>query len=88
MNPRSIRTVGFAAILLLVIAAVSPAAPLQLFLYAVAAFCAFLPLAFGSEKWRIIGLVVMILGLAMAAKAWPQARKHMQDYRTPRYVGR
>jgi len=84
MHPKSIRTLGQASLLLLLIAALAPAPPLQLALAALAGLCAGISAAFGSGRWRIIGLVVTLLALAMALTTWPQARKHMQHYRAQR----
>ncbi len=82
MHPKSIRTLGQVAILLLVIAALISAPPLRLGLAALAMICACFPAALGSGKWRIVGLVAALLGLILAVATWPLARKHMQKYRT------
>jgi membrane protein implicated in regulation of membrane protease activity len=82
VNPKSIRTLGQVAILLFIAAGLMMSPPLQVFLAILAALCAFIPAAFGSGKWRVIGIVVMILSVALAITQWPKARKEMQDYRT------
>ena len=84
MHPKSIRTLGQVAILLLVIAALIPAPPLRLGLSALALICGGFPAALGSGRWRITGLVAALLALALAVTTWPQARKHMLEYRAQR----
>jgi hypothetical protein len=40
-----------------------------------------LALAFGSKKVRIFGLILLVLIVALAVWKYPDARRHLEQYR-------
>lgn len=81
MNPKTVKTAGQAAVILLVIGLLAASPPLRFGLFALAAFCAFFPAVFTAGKWRIAGVAIGIVALVLAAVEFPEASAHMQKYR-------
>jgi hypothetical protein len=80
VNPKTVRTLGQLSIILLVIAVLVMSPPLRLLFFVLAGLCALATALFSSGKWRVVGVLMIILTFAMAADEFPDASKHMQDY--------
>ena len=81
MNPKTVKTAGQAAVILVIIGLLAASPPLRFGLFALAAFCAVFPAVFASGKWHIAGAAIGIAALVLAAVEFPEASSHMQKYR-------
>ena len=81
MNQRTVRTAGQASVILFIVGLLVMAPPLRFALFMIAAFCAIFPAVFSSMKWRIIGVMIVIIALIFSFLEWPDAKRHMKNYR-------
>jgi len=81
MNPKSVKTFVWAAVIciLLGMAVMSPAS--SLFLYSVAAIFAVIPAIFGAKRMRIAAIVILALSIALLAMTYPKFDIEMTKYR-------
>jgi len=81
MNPKTARTLVWAAAgsILLGMAIMSPAG--GLFLYSIATLCAVVPTIFSTKGHRIAGGVLLAVSLALLAVTYPKYDAEMTSYR-------
>jgi hypothetical protein len=81
LKQATVRTAGQASLILFVIGLLIMSPPLRFSLFALAALCAFLPAVRGPVKWRITGIIIVIVAVIFAFNEWPAASGHMKHYR-------
>lgn len=80
MNPKTVSTLTWLAVLLLVCGSMIPS-PLGLVAVAgLGGVVALVPIACGSMKFRIAGLAVLLAALWLTADAYPNAKQEMERY--------
>ena len=66
--------------ILMVVAPVTLSASGQVFIGAIAAALGLVPILLGPIRYRLLGALPMLIGAAVAANAYPQFRKEIQQY--------
>lgn len=80
MNAVTVRTLTWLAVALLVTAAMIPAPMGALGLSALSAVLSLIPLVWGSNKIRAVGVCLLIAALTLMLDAYPEARNEKERY--------
>jgi hypothetical protein len=80
MNPQTVNTLTWLAVLLLLVGSMIPS-PLGLVAVAgLGGVVALVPIAYGSMKFRIVGLAVLLVALGLTISTYPDAKQEMARY--------
>lgn len=80
MNPQTVNTLTWLAVLLLVCGSMVPSPLGSLAIAGLGGVVALVPIAFGSMKFRIAGLAVLLAALWLTADGYPDAKKELERY--------
>jgi hypothetical protein len=81
MNPRSARSLLWAALALLLVGAMIGAPEAGVLLAVLAACCSVAPVVYGSKGVRIVAVLILLAALGLAAALYPAANRDMAAYR-------
>jgi len=81
MNKKSISTLVWSSAILLVIGVVSLNPALSFGLSALSVVAAAIAAVLSRNQLRILSIVIMVVAIANAVVAFPEAKKHLENYR-------
>jgi len=88
MNPKTPKALAQFSLILVVVGIIVGDPLAGFFFFSLAGILTALALAFGSTKVRVIALVVLVTIIALAVWKYPDARRHLDQYRERAHADR